>query len=102
MTNKEIVDDMKSHADQEGSGYSNWYCGIAANPGRRLFNDHNVPAGENKAWWITRNASNEQDARDTESYLMREKFDGGGGGGDNTTIHVYAYKKISGVTRERT
>ncbi len=100
MVNNTIVDDIKAHADQEGSGYRNWYCGIAANPDQRIFNDHNVPKGEGVAWWIKRNAGGEQAARDTEDYLVNLGFDGGGGGGDYSTIHVYAYKKIPGVTKQ--
>jgi len=100
MINTEIVNDIKNHADKEGGGYRNWYCGIASDPDQRLFNDHNVPWGENKAWWIKGNAGSEQSARDTEDYLVQLGFDGGIGGGDYTTIHVYAYKKIPGVTRE--
>ena len=100
MINNTIVNDIKSHADNEGSGYGNWYCGIASDPDTRLFNDHNVPKGEGKAWWIKRNAESEQSARDTEDYLLQLGFDGNPGGDDYSTIHVYAYKKISGVTQE--
>ncbi len=98
MTNNTIVNDIKKHADKEGSGYNNWYCGIASDVDQRLFNDHNVPKED--SWWIKRNAENEQDARDTEEYLLSLGFDGGEGGGENTTIHIYAYKKISGITQE--
>lgn len=101
MTNNQIVTDIISHANQEGSGYQNWYCGIASNVDQRLFSDHNVPQGENLAWWIKRNASNEIDARDTESYLLSLGFDGDTGGGDYQTAYVYAYKKIPGITKER-
>jgi len=100
MINNTIANDIKNHADNEGSGYHNWYCGIAADPDQRLFNDHNVPKGEGKAWWIKRNAGTEQSARDTEEYLLNLGFEGDSGGGDYTTIHIYAYKKIPGVTRE--
>ncbi len=100
MINQEIVNAIKAHADSEGSGYSAWYCGIASDPEQRLFNDHNVPKGKGKAWWIKRDTGNEQAARDTEEYLLNLGFDGGGGGGDYATTHVYAYKKIYGVTQE--
>lgn len=98
--NSEIVNAIKSHADKEGSGYRNWYCGIASDPDKRLFNDHNVPRKENEAWWIKKKADSEKNARDTEAYLMQLGFDGGTGGGDYTTIHIYAYKKILGITQE--
>ena len=100
MVNHTIVNEIKSHANQEGSGYSNWYCGIASDPDQRLFNDHNVPKGKGKAWWIKKEAENEQNARDTEEYLLRLGFDGDTGGGDYNTVYVYAYKKIVGITRE--
>lgn len=32
MINNTIANDIKNHADNEGSGYRNWYCGIAADP----------------------------------------------------------------------
>ena len=98
MINNTIVNDIKNHANDEGSGYNNWYCGIASDSDQRLFSDHNVP--RKNSWWIKRNAGNEQDARDTEEHLLSLGFDGGGGGGNNTTIHIYAYKKINGTTQE--
>jgi hypothetical protein len=100
MVDNKIINDIRKHADKEGSGYRSWYCGITDDPDQRLFNDHNVPSGKGKAWWIARNAGSEQNARDTEDYLVKLGFDGGGGGGDYTSIYVYAYKKIPGVTRE--
>ncbi|MBU0579966.1 MAG: hypothetical protein KKA19_02215, partial [Candidatus Margulisbacteria bacterium] len=66
MINNTIINDIKNHADKEGSGYNNWYCGIASDADQRLFNDHNVPKED--SWWIKRNAGGEQDARDTEEY----------------------------------
>jgi len=100
MVNNTIVNNIKNHADKEGSGYGNWYCGIATDPDQRLFKDHNVPEGKGKAWWIKENAGTEQTARDTEEYLLNLGFDGDSGGGDYSTIYVYAYKKIPGVTQE--
>lgn len=100
MIDHEIANDVTTHANQEGSGYNYWYCGIATDPDARLFVEHNVPREEGKAWWIKRNTRSEQNARDTEDYLLNLGFDGGSKGGDNTTIHVYAYRKIPGVTRE--
>lgn len=93
MIQKEIVNQICEHADKESSGYKNWYCGIASNPKERLFNDHNVP--EKNSWWIHSNAQTEQNARDTEQYLLKLGFKGGEGGGDSTTIHVYAYKILN-------
>jgi len=98
MINNTIANDIKNHADKEGSGYNSWYCGIASDVDQRLFNDHNVPKED--SWWIKRNVGSEQDARDTEEHLLNLGFDGGDGGGDNTTTHIYAYKKIRGITQE--
>ncbi|MBU0707908.1 hypothetical protein KKG41_06065 [Patescibacteria group bacterium] len=100
MINNTIVNDINKHANDEGSGYPNWYCGIATDPIQRLFSEHNVPKGEGQAWWIKGNAGSEQNARDTEDYLLQLGFDGGAGGGDYASTHVYAYKKILGVTQE--
>ena len=90
MVNNTIANQIQIHADKEGSGYHQWYCGIAADPDQRLFDEHNVPRGEGKAWWIQKNAGSEQIARDTENYLIGLGFDGAAGGGDYSTIHVYA------------
>lgn len=93
MIRNDIVNEIVAHADKEGSGYRNWYCGIASDPKSRLFNDHNV--SKENAWWIHRDAGNELNARDTEECLLKLGFDGDGGGGDSTTKHVYAYRKTS-------
>lgn len=92
MVRNDIVNTIVAHADKEGSGYKNWYCGIASDPNSRLFNDHNV---SKNSWWIHRDAGNETDVRDTENRLLALGFDGGDGGGDYTTKHVYAYRKTS-------
>jgi hypothetical protein len=93
MIVREIVNQICEHADKEGSGYKNWYCGIATDPTKRLHNDHNVP--EKDSWWLFRNAQTEQNARDTEQYLIKLGFKGGEGGGDAKTIYVYAYKILN-------
>jgi hypothetical protein len=100
MIDHEIVYAITNYANQGGSGYHNWYCGIASDPELRLFNEHNVPHREGRGRYIARDAGNEQNARDTEAHLLELGFDGDTGGGDHTTIHVYAYRKIPGVTRE--
>ena len=96
MINNQLALAIKNYADKEGSGYNNWYCGIASNIDQRLFSDHNAQ----RPWWIHNSAGNEADARDTEQYLLDSGFDGGSGGGDHTTVYVYAYKKIPGITIE--
>lgn len=93
MIDNDIAKAICEWANKEGSDYSKWYCGIATDPEDRLFNEHNVP--QQNAWRIHRNVGNEQDARDTEKYLLSLGFDGGGGGGDFSTKYIYAYKKLS-------
>lgn len=69
---------------------TNWYVGIAENPKKRLFIEHNVR--ENGNLWIYYDANSEINARDTEKYLLeRYSFKGGVGGGIHPT-YVYAYK----------
>jgi hypothetical protein len=92
MVKNKIVTAFCNYAKQEGSGYKNWYCGIASIPKKRLFEEHNVP--ESESWWIVANAGNQEDARDTELYLLQLGFDGGTGGGHFPTTHVYAYRKL--------
>jgi hypothetical protein len=94
MINKTIASDIKDLADEEGNGYKNWYCGIASDPEKRLFKDHTVPR-ENNRWWIYYDSPlTEQDARDTEKFLLSLGFKGGEGGGDHTTRYIYAYRII--------
>ena len=76
---------------------STWYVGIATFPKDRLFKDHNV--NEQKGSWIYSTQMTEQDARDTEEYLLKEyPFKGGTGGGNNPR-YVYAYK-ITSTTKQ--
>ncbi|MDP2812386.1 MAG: hypothetical protein Q8O32_01710 [bacterium] len=97
MVQSSIVNDVCTQADKEGSGYNHWYCGIASDPKKRLFSDHNV--AEKNSWWIYRNAEIEQNARDTEDRLLQLGFTGGEGGGDSSSTYVYAYK-ITNLTIE--
>lgn len=88
-----IKTEIKNHIDKEGSGYSNWYTGIATDPEKRLFEDHNVAR---KSWWIYREAENSDIAREIEDYFVNELgTDGDTGGGDDSTRFVYSYKKTS-------
>jgi len=97
MGSEKIVGEIDAHIKQEGSGYSQWYCGIASDPKERLFNDHNV--SEKNGWWIFRDAGSDDGARRVEDYFIRKGCKGGGGGGDSGTRHVYAYR-ITSTTRE--
>lgn len=93
MIDQTIVGEIRAHVSREGSEYRRWYCGIATDPAKRLFNDHCVP--KENAWWIHRRAQSEQSARDTEAYLLGLGFAGGSSGGDSSTIFVYAYKILN-------
>ena len=91
-----IIREIKERISKEGSGYPAWYVGIATDPEKRLFEDHNV---DKNGWWIYKEAENSDIAREIERYFI-EIFgtDGGTGGGDETTKFVYAYKKTSLTT----
>lgn len=74
-----------------------WYVGIATNINERLFSGHNVV--ENGLGYIYRIAANEQNARDTEKYLLDQYGFKGGTGGGLCPKYVYAYK-ITSYTKE--
>ena len=94
-TKQEIISDIKNYI---GNNFSNWYIGIAADPRRRLFIDHNVDKENGR--WIFREALSSNEARDIEIYLIDNfRTKGDSGGGDNTTRVVYAYL-ITSTTRE--
>lgn len=77
---------------------SDWYVGIATYPRNRLFRDHNVNELSDR-WIYNTNPMSENDARETEAYLLDNYlFKGDKGGGDHPQ-YVYAYK-ITSYTRE--
>jgi len=84
------LNEIKAHIGQCGGDYRNWYTGIAADPRRRLFNDHNVD--ERNGSWIHRDAGTHTAARQTEDALHLLGCKGGPGGGDGATRFVYAYR----------
>ena len=91
---QQIIQEINAHIKQEGSGYKAWYVGISKDARNRLFNDHNVP--EKNSWWIHREASSSQVAREIEDYFVNTLHtDGGTGGGDQSSKYVYAYKKTT-------
>ncbi len=93
-TKQEILDDIKAHISEEGSGYSSWYVGISKDAKDRLFNEHDVK--EEGDWWICCEASSSSAAREIEDYLVNALgTDGGVGGGDEDSDQVYAYRKES-------
>lgn len=92
-----IISDIQSYVARNGSGYSQWYVGIAADAKQRLFNDHAV--SEKGGAWIYSLCTTSSVAREIEDYFIRLGMRGGSGGGDNTTRYVYAYR-ITPATRE--
>lgn len=93
-TKQEIISEIKSYMAQCGGRYSDWYVGIATDPRKRLFNDHNVD--EQNGAWIYREGENSTSAREVEDYFVNILgTDGGPGGGDYSSWYVYAYKKTS-------
>lgn len=90
-TKQEIINEIGSHINEEGSGYRSWYVGIASDPRARLFNDHNVT--REKSWWIFCEATSSENARAVEQHFLDLGCDGGSGGGDTQTKSVYAYRK---------
>ncbi len=89
---QEIIDDIKGHIDRSRAPYSSWYVGISKDARDRLFSDHKV--NEKDAWWIYRQTSSTQIAREIEDYFVNTlDTDGGPGGGDEDADMVYAYWK---------
>ena len=66
------------------------YIGIAQDPHKRLFEEHNVK--EKGGIWIYIKANSSECAREVEKELITLGANGGPGGGSDETIYVYAYK----------
>lgn len=82
---------IEAYIRKNGGPSRDWYVGIAADPKRRLFIDHQVR--RQGGAWIYQSAGSAQDARLGEKYLLSLGCDGGDGGGDHTTRYLYAYRK---------
>lgn len=96
-TKTEIIAEIQNYVRDCGGKYSGWYVGVAADPKKRLFNDHAVE--EKGGAWIYRQCSTAAIAREVENHFIEQGMDGGPGGGDSSTEYVYAYRKTSS-TRE--
>ena len=90
MNSNQIISDITNHIRECGGRYLDWYVGIASDPRKRLFEDHNVD--EKNDAWIIRDAESEAMARKIEKYFLDLGCKGAGGGGDYSTHYVYAYK----------
>lgn len=89
-----VKQEIKEHIKSRGGAYSDWYVGIAADAGQRLFSDHNVH--KENGCWIYPECESSAAAREVEEYFINIlRTDGGTGGGDRSTKSVYAYKKTS-------
>jgi hypothetical protein len=98
MFAQEIVDAFIRFIHNFGGAYYQWYIGIAADPEKKLFNDHMV--NKKNDTWKYENAGSEKNALTIEKYLI-DKFGAQGdeGSGDSNTTYVYAYR-ISDTTAE--
>ncbi|MBI5287976.1 MAG: hypothetical protein HY873_03265 [Chloroflexi bacterium] len=75
-----------------GGPKEGWYVGIASNPRRRVFGEHQVI--ETLTPWIWRDVESVHQARRVESYFLNAvRTDGGPGGGLADSRFVYAYRK---------
>lgn len=97
-TKTQIKQEIVNHMRGCESNTRKWYVGIAADPEKRLFNDHNV--SKEYGCWIHRDAGSHESARKIEKEIINEYgTQGGDGGGDYRTRHVYAYK-ITSTTKQ--
>lgn len=90
-TANEIVAAVRAKAGNDK--HSDWYVGIAADAEAALFERHKVSKAAGS--YVSRTADSSSIAREAESTLHADGFDGGPGGGDASTKSVYAYKKTS-------
>ena len=100
LTKQAAYDEIKNFIinNTNEMDYRSWYVGIADDPQRRLFAEHNVK--KEVGPWIYRKCYNDTSAREVEQVLIKNlKTQGGPGGGDDSTIYVYAYE-IKSYTKE--
>lgn len=91
-TNQTLVNEIITYINKNGGNFPQWYVGIATDPKKRLFSDHNVR--EQGGAWVFGDAGSCEAAREIEKYFIEVlKTSGGSGGGDASTRHVYAYRK---------
>lgn len=90
---RKIITDIEEHqkSRRSKSKRSDWYVGTAADPHKRLFNEHAV--SEKSGRWIYIEADSVNDAQEAESFLLDLGYDGRRGGGSDPTLFVYAYLK---------
>jgi len=79
----QVITAFNTYMGAPSVSYNDWYVGVAADPQKRLFNDHAV----NKQLdpWIFDTCSSSWEAREIEQYFIGQGSKGGPGGGDATT-----------------
>jgi len=84
-----VLQEIKSHIQKRGRGYTAWYAGVASDARSRLFTDHRVD--ETHGEWIFRTLNSDAEARIVEEALLSLGCKGASGGGDASSNKVYAY-----------
>jgi predicted GIY-YIG superfamily endonuclease len=67
-TTAKIAREIQDYIKNCGGKYSDWYVGIAADPRKRLFTDHQVKEKGN-FWIFSRECPNSDIAREIENIL---------------------------------
>lgn len=93
----QIVQAFEDYMRKCGGTYKEWYVGVASDPKKRLFQDHNV--SEQFGQWIYQDALSDSAARQVEQTFLARGCKGGPGGGDSGTRYAYLYK-MTGQTRQ--
>jgi hypothetical protein len=88
-TAQQVYDGLVGYMNKFTSPRWTWYAGIAADPKRRLFDDHKVD--EKNGSWAYNTCVNSDDARAVEEALVKLGCKGGSGGGDASTKSCYVY-----------
>ncbi len=93
----QTIQAFEDHRQTRGGAYEYWYAGVASDPKKRLFQDHNVsePFGQ----WIYQDVFSDAAARQVEDYFLARGCKGGPGGGDSGTRYAYLYK-VTSQTKE--
>ena len=94
----QTIIDFDSYIKKNGGIYSQWYAGVATDPKKRLFNDHNVNE-QSDNWVYSNHLGTDTAARNVEQHFLAKGCKGAPGGGDRNSCYAYAYK-INGHTRE--
>lgn len=90
---QEIRDQILAYLRMQGGTCASWYIGRASEIERRLFGDHRVPPANH--WYICRQASCSEAAREAERALLALGFDGRPALEGEDGVFVYAYLKTA-------